>query len=544
MKQLNIQSSSKITALYCRLSRDDELQGTSNSILNQKMMLEKYARDNNFTNLEFFIDDGYSGTNFNRPDWSRLQSLIDEGKIGCIIVKDMSRLGRDYLRVGYYTDIVFPEADIRFIAINNGIDSNESTENDLTPFINIINEFYAKDTSKKIRAVFKAKGESGKPLATIPPYGYLKDKEDKYKWVIDEEASKVVKKIFQLCVQGYGPSQIVSELIKEGIPTPTEHFDKLGINVSSPLSEIKGNWQPKTISLILEKMEYLGHTVNFKTYKKSYKSKKKLENPKEKWQIFENTHEAIIDQETFDIVQRIRQGRRVRNNLGEMPTLSGMLYCADCGAKLYQVRGKGWEHEKEYFVCASYRKHKGLCTSHQIKNVQVEELLLHELKKITEYARQYEDDFVKLVQSKTQNELNKSLKESKKDLVHVKERINKLDTIIQRLYEDMVEGKLSEDRFQKLSSNYETEQCELEKKATMLEKIIHDTEQTTLNTTAFLKQVREHTTINKLTPEIIRMFVDKIIVEKPEKIEGTRTKKQTIWIYWNYIGILDIEKTA
>lgn len=507
-------------------------------------MLESYARDNGFTNLEFFIDDGYSGTNFNRPDWIRLTKLIEEDKVSTLIVKDMSRLGRDYLKVGYYTEIVFPEADIRFIAINNGVDTIHQEENDLTPFINIFNEFYAKDTSKKIRAVFKAKGESGKPLCANPPYGYLKDKADKYHWVIDEEAAKVVQKIFHLCICGYGPSQIASELIKEGIPTPSEHFESLGISYPIVTTEIKGQWQQRTVADILTKVEYLGHTVNFKTYKKSFKSKKKIKQPKENWKIFENTHEAIIDQETFDIVQRIRDGRRVRNNLGEMPALSGMMYCADCGAKLYQVRSKGWTHDKEYFVCASYRKHKGLCSSHQIRNVQVEDILLHELRKIVQFAKQYEDEFVDLVASKSKKETETLLKVSYKGLQQATERMEKLDSIIQHLYEDKVEGKLTQERFDKLVATYETEQIKLEQKVLSLKESISTTEQKTLNAQNFLKQVREVTDIQELTPELIRLFVDKIVVEKPEKIEGTNIRKQTIWIYWNYIGILDIEKTA
>ena len=291
-------------------------------------------------------------------------------------------------------------ADIRFIAINNGVDSNNQMDNDMTPFINIFNEFYAKDTSRKNRAVMKAKGESGKHICTNPPYGYLKDKEDKNKWVVDDVAAEVVKKIFKLCVNGYGASQIANELIKRKIPTPTEHLQSLGIKTPASKSEIKGNWQPRTVSDILEKQEYLGHTVNFKTSRKSYKSKKKILNPKDEWLVFENTHEAIIDQETFNIVQRIRDNERVRNNLGEMPILSGMLYCAYCGNKLYQVRGKDWNHDKEYFVCSSYRKQKDMCTSDQIKNVQVESILLHELKNITAFERDHEDEFVDLVMKK------------------------------------------------------------------------------------------------------------------------------------------------
>lgn len=546
MNKLNRQPSytldnvGKITALYCRLSKDDELQGDSNSIINQKSMLKKYAEDNHFNNLMFFVDDGYSGTNFQRPDWLKLTALIDEGKIGTIIVKDMSRLGRDYLQVGMYTEMVFPNADIRFIAINNGVDSNNQSDNDMTPFINIFNEFYAKDTSRKIKAVFKAKGQSGKPLCINPPYGYLKDPEDKNHWIVDEEAASVVREIFRLCVNGYGPSQIANELIKRNIPTPSEHFFSLGIKIPSAKSEIKGVWNQKTISNMLEKQEYLGHTVNFKTRKKSYKCKKTLLNPKEDWLIFKNTHEAIIDQETFDIVQRIRDGRRVRTNLGEMPVLSGMLFCADCGNKLYQVRGKGWSHDKEYFVCATYRKQKGKCSSHQIRNIQIEAILLHELRMITSFAKQHEEEFVGLVMKKSEKELTQKLKSSNRELEQAKARISKLDTIVQHLYEDNLYGKISDERFKSMSESYDKEQAELKSKIESLEAFISKAQEECLNVDSFLKLVRQYTDIQELNAEIIRTFVDKIYVEKSEKVAGTRTKKQTIWIQWNYIGAVDI----
>ncbi|WP_027332634.1 recombinase family protein [Mycoplasmopsis gallinarum] len=300
----------KITALYCRLSRDDELQGDSNSIINQKAMLQKYADDNGFGNTQVFVDDGFRGTNFDRPDWQRLIALAEDGKVATVIVKDMSRLGRDYLKVGYYTEVFFPGVDIRFIAINNGVDSANQQDSDFTPFLNIINEWYAKDTSKKIRAVFKAKGESGKPLCTNPPYGYLKSPEDKLQWVVDDVAADVVRKIFRLCIEGYGPTQIAKILSSEKIPVPTAHLHSLGINTPARVPDDIYAWQARSVADILQKPEYLGHTVNFKTYKKSYKNKKKMWNDPSKWQIFENTHEAIIDEETFRIVQRIRDGRR------------------------------------------------------------------------------------------------------------------------------------------------------------------------------------------------------------------------------------------
>lgn len=545
MEQLNKQSSSfsdldKITALYCRLSRDDDLQGESNSITNQKSILENYAKDMGFKNLEFFVDDGYSGTNFDRPSWNKLDGLIKDGKVKNLVVKDMSRLGRDYLKVGYYTEIVFPDNDIRFIAINNGVDSNNQVENDLTPFINIFNEFYAKDTSKKIRAVFKAKGESGKPLTTNPPYGYLKDKEDKNKWVVDEIAANTVRLIFDLCIKGYGPSQIAKELINRQIPTPTEHLRSMGINTPTSSPEIKGNWNPDSVANILDREEYLGKVINFRSKRKSYKTKKSIPNPKSEWKVFENVHEPIIDEETFDIVQRIRNTRRVRNDLGEMPILSGMLYCSDCGAKLYQVRGKGWDYEKHYFVCASYRKIKDKCTSHQIRNVQVEEILLRELKKITKFAKEHEEEFVNLILKKKSIELNQTLRSKKNELELAKHRIKKLDTIVKNLYEDNIEGKLSDQRFEKLTKSYDEEEVMLTSKINELEKEIKESNEKELNVESFLKLVRKYTDIKELDPEIIRVFVDRIYVDQSEKVPGTRLKKQTIWIYWNFIGKVEI----
>ena len=538
----------KITALYCRLSRDDELQGDSNSIKNQKAILQKYANDNGFTNTSFFVDDGYSGTNFDRPDWQRLIALVEDGGVSTIIVKDMSRLGRDYLKVGYYTEVLFPGCDIRFIAINNGVDSDNQQDSDFTPFLNIINEWYAKDTSKKIKAVFKAKGEAGKPLCTNPPYGYVKDPEDKLHWIIEETAADVVRRIFKLCMEGYGPSQIANILEEDKILVPSAHYKSLGISYPAPVPENPYAWQSRTVADLLSHQEYLGHTVNFKTYKKSYKSKKKLQNDPSKWQIFENTHEAIIDQETFDIVQRIRDGRRRRTPMGEMPILSGMLFCADCGAKLYQVRARGWTHEQEHFVCATYRKVKGGCSSHQIHNVQVEEILLRELHRITAYAREHESEFIELVTKQSEKDLNRQLRDSHKELEQSKSRISKLDTIVQRLYEDNLDGKISDERFARMSATYDAEQKQLEQRQIELQEFIDKSKEQTLNVDSFLKVVRKYTDITELTAEIIRSFVERIDVYKPEKVPGTRTKKQTICIHWNFIGAVDIpaenEKTA
>ena len=538
----------KITALYCRLSRDDELQGDSNSILNQKAILQKYADDNGFTNTQCFVDDGYSGTTFDRPAWNRLSAMIDEGLIGTIIVKDMSRLGRDYLQVGMYTEMVFPNADIRFIAINNGVDSINGTENDMTPFINIFNEFYAKDTSRKIRAVFKSKGQSGKPLCTNPPYGYIKDPEDKNHWIIDEEAANVVREIFHLCVSGYGPQQIAKEMMRRGYMNPTAYARANGR--TPPDNRTLGDdytWQNSTISHILTRMEYLGHTVIFKTYRKSYKNKKQLKNDPAQWQIFENTHEAIIDRETFDIVQRIRDGRRRVTPMGEMPILSGMVFCADCGKKLYQVRGRNLP-QKEYMVCSTYRKIKGGCSSHQIRNEVLERLLLDGIQTVTAYARKHEADFVELITQKSQTELDKSLRDGKRELEQAQSRIRKLDDIIQRLYEDNLEGKVSDERFARMTANYEEEQKGLESRVAELQKLLAAEKDRSVNVDHFLTLVRKYTDVQELTAEIVREFVEKVYVHQAERIDGQ--KVQRILIVWNCIGeftlptVTNTEKSA
>lgn len=526
---------SKVTALYCRLSRDDELQGDSNSIKNQKAILQKYADDNGFSNTQFFVDDGYSGTNFDRPDWQRLIALAEEGGIGTIIVKDMSRLGRDYLKVGYYTEVFFPGSDIRFIAINNGVDSANQQDSDFTPFLNIINEWYAKDTSKKIRAVFKAKGQNGKPLCTNPPYGYIKDPEDKTHWVIDEEASEVVRQAFRLCMDGYGPTQIAKEFNKRHIMNPTAHAKANGVTIPDNRGHDDDYiWRGSTIVHMLSRQEYLGHTVNFKTYRKSYKNKKQLMNDPSEWQIFENTHDAIVEQSVFEIVQKIRDGRRRITPMGEMPTLSGMLFCADCGAKLYQVRHRGWEHDKEYFVCATYRKVKGGCSSHQIRNVVVEELLLDGIRQITAFAREHESEFVQMVTSKTRTALDKSLRDNKRELEQSQARITKLDDIIQRLYEDNLSGKISDERFAKMTASYEAEQHTLESRVVELKGTMTAEHDSALNVDHFLTLVRKYTDIKELTAEMIREFVEKILVYKAEHIDGRRV--QRIKIVWNCIG--------
>lgn len=535
-RQLNQGIDNRITALYCRLSRDDDLQGDSNSIIHQKEILGKYAADNGFRNPQFYVDDGWSGTNFDRPDFQRMIADMDAGRISTIIVKDMSRLGRDYLKVGYYTEIAFPDADVRFIAINNGVDSANQQDSDFTPFLNIINEWYAKDTSKKILAVFKAKGQSGKPLTTNPPYGYIKDPEDKTHWLPDPEAAPVVKQIYALCMQGYGPTQIANELTRQRIYNPVYHAAQMGLTLPARQSyDDPYSWRQSTVAHILERQEYLGHTVNFRSRRKSYKQKKKIQNPASEWMVFENTHEAIIDEETFRVVQNIRQNRRRRASLGDMGKLAGLMYCGDCGAKMYQVRGKDWDYSKWYFTCASYRKATKPCSSHQIRNVVVERLVLEQLKRVFTFSKDHEDEFVKLMTQRSSAEHSRLMREYRKDCDQAKARISQIDTIIQRLYEDNVSGKVSDDRYMKMSAGYETEQAELQARLDEIESFLQEQKEQAAGINAFLQIVRRYSEIAELDATTLHEFVEKIRVFQATK-DNAGHRMQHVKIYFNFIG--------
>ena len=533
-----IHGGEKMTALYCRLSRDDELQGDSNSIKNQKAILGKYAQEHGFTNPQFYVDDGYSGTNFNRPDFTRLMDDVNDGKVRTIVVKDMSRLGRDYLKVGLYTEITFPEAGVRFIAINDGVDSESNVDNDFTPFRNIINEWYAKDTSKKIRAVFKAKGMSGKHLCTLPPYGYRKDEQDKQLWLVDTEAAEVVKEIFSLCMKGYGPTQIARILTERKIDTPVLHNRKCGLPTTSYQSEFPEVWVTETVKSILANPAYLGHTVNFRTRKKSYKSKKKIELPKDEWVIFRNTHEAIIDEETFGIVERLRQAKRRPTDMGEMSIFSGLVYCADCGQKMYLCRCTTMK-QKEYFNCSTYRKKKKkTCTSHQITVEAVEHFVLTNLQRVLSFAKEYESEFISLLTRNDEQASKKALLTKTRELEEAEQRIQTLDRIIRNLYEDKVSGNLTEERFVKLSLSYEQEQTELNGKVSVLKQELLRTKEQSDNTDKFIRIVRKYTEMPELTPEIVREFVHKVVVHQAKKMDGKRTQK--IELYFNYVGQIPI----
>ena len=527
-----------ITALYCRLSRDDDLEGDSNSIKNQKAILGKYAQDRGFSHPAYYVDDGYSGTNFNRPDFQRLIGDVNDGKIGTIIVKDMSRLGRDYLKVGVYTEITFPDAGVRFIAINDGVDSDSQQDNDFTPFRNIINEWYAKDTSKKVRAVFKAKGNAGKHLCTIPPFGYIKDKDDKQKWIVDEEAAETVKEIYRLCIEGYGPTQIARILTEHGIDTPVIHAKKVGIKYGSKENALSYIWDTQTVITILANPSYLGHTVNFRTKKKSYKSKKKIELPPEEWVVFKNTQEPIIDQDTYDTVQRIRQNKRRPSKMGEMSIFSGLVYCADCGKKMYLCRCTTMQ-QKEYFNCSTYRKKsKSLCTSHQITVEAVEQIVLADIRKVLSYTSNHKQELLEQLRHNAEIKTKQMLSSQRRELEESEKRILTLDKLIQSLFEEKVAGSLSDERFRKLTSAYEQEQTELENRVKMLRAELSEASEKSDNIEKFMRRVNRDTDVPELTPEIVKEFIYRIIVHQAEKVDGHRT--QQVEIIYNCVGAITI----
>ena len=531
--------SDKITALYERLSRDDELQGDSNSIVNQKAMLEKYANENGFKNLRHFTDDGYSGTNFNRPAWQELISLVDEGKVDTIIVKDMSRIGRNYLEVGMYTEVKFPNSNIRFIAINNSVDSDNQQDNDFTPFLNIINEFYVKDTSKKIRASAKTKGESGEHLTANPPYGYMKDPDDPKRWVVDDEAAQVVKRIFNLCLESCGTSQIARILKDDKIETPTAYRIRNG-GKSTRAPENPYAWSARTISFILSRQEYLGRTVNFKTSKPSYKSKKKVLNPPEMWKIFENTHEAIIDEETFNRVQELREKRRRPTKTGKTNMFSGVAMCADCGGRMCFSTRKNFDETQDYFVCYTARsKGKEACPTHYIRAAVLEEGTLKNLRLVCLLVSCFEDEIRESVGALRTEEAKKELSGKKKLLQKSENRIAELDRLFKRIYEDNVNGKLSDSRFKTLADDYETEQAELIQKTELLKKEIEDFQEKTDNIELFIRKAKMYNGVTELTPRILNDMVKAVYVHAPEKVNGVRT--QEIEISYNHIGILPNE---
>ena len=532
-----------ITALYPRLSHEDELQGESNSISNQKRILETYAKQNGFSNLRWYTDDGYSGANFQRPGFQAMLADIEAGKVGTVIVKDMSRLGRNYLQVGMYTEMIFPQKGVRFIAINDGVDSAQG-ENDFAPLRNIFNEWLVRDTSKKIKAVKRSKGMSGKPITSKPVYGYLMDEDENF--IIDEEAAPVVRQIYSLCLAGNGPTKIARMLTEQQIPTPgTLEYRRTGSTRRyHPGYECK--WATNTVVHLLENREYTGCLVNFKTEKPSYKLKHSIENPPEKQAVFENHHEPIIDRETWERVQELRKQRKRPNRYDEVGLFSGILFCADCGSVMYQQRYQTDKRKQDCYICGSYKKRTADCTAHFIRTDLLTAGVLSNLRKVTSYAAKHEARFLKLLLEQNEDGDRRRNAAKKKELEAAEKRIAELSAIFKRLYEDSVTGRISDERFTELSADYEAEQKELKERAARLREELSKAQEATANAEKFMNVVRRHTTIEELTPTLLREFVEKIVVHESVALDGKRRgklRRQEIEIYYSFVGKVELPDT-
>ena len=532
-----------ITALYPRLSHEDELQGESNSISNQKRILETYAKQNGFSNLRWYTDDGYSGANFQRPGFQAMLADIEAGKVGTVIVKDMSRLGRNYLQVGMYTEMIFPQKGVRFIAINDGVDSAQG-ENDFAPLRNIFNEWLVRDTSKKIKAVKRSKGMSGKPITSKPVYGYLMDEDENF--IIDEEAAPVVKQIYNFCLAGNGPTKIARMLTEQQIPTPgTLEYRRTGSTRRyHPGYECK--WATNTVVHLLENREYTGCLVNFKTEKPSYKLKHSIENPPEKQAVFENHHEPIIDRETWERVQELRKQRKRPNRYDEVGLFSGILFCADCGSVMYQQRYQTDKRKQDCYICGSYKKRTADCTAHFIRTDLLTAGVLSNLRKVTSYAAKHEARFMKLLIEQNEDGGKRRNAAKKKELEAAEKRIAELSAIFKRLYEDSVTGRISDERFTELSADYEAEQKELKERAARLREELSKAQEATANAEKFMNVVRRHTTIEELTPTLLREFVEKIVVHESVALDGKRRgklRRQEIEIYYSFVGKVELPDT-
>ena len=525
--------SDKITALYCRLSRDDELTGESNSITNQKSILGKYAKNNNFQNIKFFVDDGYSGTTFTRPAFMEMMELAESRKIGTIIVKDHSRLGRNRLVVGQLLEEDFVRLNIRYIAIMDNIDSSKGL-NDFLPIQDWFNEMHAKNTSQKVRAVLKNKGESGISLANNVPYGYKKDENDKTKWLVDETSAKVVKEIFNLFIQGHGTFEIARILRERKVLTPSEY--NASISRNSINQDYQYKWCGTTVAGILDRQEYIGDTVNFKSTTRSYKDKTRVNLPKEDRKIFKNTHEPIIDEYTWNIAKQLRNNRKKRAKSGKKSIFSGLLFCNDCGKKMYFQSPVVDLKAKDHYRCSSYKHDTSACTSHYISDDALQIIVLDNIQRVVSYMKDYEDLFIKEQLAKSTQDEIKKISKSKKELEKAKNRIIEIDNLFMHIYEDNVSGKISDDRFRNLSFNYDKEQKELKTKIEQLSKDIENTEKKDTDITQFISNVKKYTEIAELSPEILNELIEKIVIHQQEKNNGK--KVQEIDIYYRGVGII------
>lgn len=534
---MNKQSDNRITALYCRLSRDDEQEGMSGSIKNQQSILEKYAEENRFPNPRVFVDDGWSGVTFARPAFTEIMELAEKGMIGTLIVKDHSRLGRNRLIVGQLLEEEFDRLGVRYLAIMDNIDTAKGIS-DLVPMQDLFNEWHAKNTSQKVRNVFRNKGMSGLPLTTIPPYGYMKGPEStkqRIQWIVDEPAAEIVKQIFAWCVEGLGPTQIAKRLKTAKVMTPTEHWNSMGKKCGKT-PEIPCTWRSSEVARMLSRQEYCGDTVNFRTTTKSFKNKKRLDLPQENWQIFPDTHPAIIDRETFRLVQELREHRRRPTRTGIVSPFSGLLYCADCGEKLTYSSTNNYKREQAFFFCSSQRKAPGLCTAHYIRESVIHDLVLESMQRVLKNVQLFEREFARKQMDCYSEEKKKELAEKRRELNRAKRRVDEIDGLFQRLYEDNARGKISDERYAALSMAYEEEQRKLKAEIPGMQRCLETEMDRTEDLQRFISKVKQLTEIRELTPELIHQFIDRIVVYAPKYLDGKR--HQVVDIYFSGVGIL------
>ena len=541
MRQSNNKKSRDVTAfLYERLSRDDNLEGESYSIGNQKKLLTKVAKEKGYTNLVHFLDDGISGVTMDRPGFVEMIQQLEQGRAAAVFVKDLSRLGRNYIEVGRLTEEFFPEHDIRLVAVSDNIDTAEG-ENELAPIRNLFNEWYARDISKKRRISNKIKGNAGEPMGQ-PPYGYIKDPDNPKRWIVDDEAAQVVRRIYSMTLEGYGTEQIAAQLEKDEILTPRAYWLKKGIKrPGKGKQQPATKWNSSTVTKILSLQEYCGDILNFKTYSKSYKNKKRLENDRENWVIFKDVHEPIIERSIFEQVQQKRgKIRKRRTNEGEHNMFSGLLVCADCGSNLHFHFNQG-NPEIKYFNCSNYKGNRGSCTStHYVRVDFLEQVVLGEIRRLTKFASLYEDEFLKAVIGHSQQAAETDRKLKEKELKALLARDEELDGLFERIYEDNVSGKLSDDRFAKMSRRYEDEQKELAEKIKKLRSEIEKQSSQAMTTDMFISLVRKYTRARKLTPRMLNELVEKIEVYNAEKIDGVW--EQRLRIHYNCVGEITIPK--
>ena len=531
-------SNLKKTALYCRLSQDDGLEGDSNSIQNQKNILQKFAEDHHFPNPCFYVDDGFSGGNFQRPAFQQMISDMENGEIGIIVTKDLSRLGRNQLHTGLYIEERFPMFGVRYIAINDNVDTDSSESNDLMPFKDLFNEWFIRDTSRKIRAVLKAKAERGERLGTRAPYGYIKDPETK-KLAVDDEAAAIVRRIFAMCASGNGPSQIARILKKEQVLTPTMYaYTRYGMNHTCLDTAHPYNWSDSAIANLLENEIYLGNTVNMKYSTKSYKDKRRVEHSREECLVFKDTHPALITQEVWDIVQRVRKNRRRPTKMEEQNKYSGLVFCADCGSNMVLHRARTMSASYNHFTCRTYKKDGESCTGHYIRECVLDEVVLEDLRRVTAMARERPEEFAAYIGSRQSAEIQREIRRQEKELAAMRKRKAELDAIFKKLYEDSVLSRITTEQFQMLSSSYTEEQNQIAAGIPQKEADIQRLRETVSGTDGFLDKAKRHMDITELTPELLRLFIEKIVVHEKE-VKWSKHAPQTVEIYYNGIGFID-----